>query len=73
MAALDYKREYCHDCKRYVLAQRKGTNHVLHLLLSVITVGLWVIIWILLCIPIDGWYCPNCGGEDLEDLEDVEE
>lgn len=30
-----------------MLSKRKTTNHVLHLLLSVITVGFWVVIWVL--------------------------
>jgi len=30
-----------------MLSKKKKTSHVLHLLLSVVTAGLWVIIWIL--------------------------
>lgn len=30
-----------------MLSKKKKTSHVLHLLLSVITAGIWVIIWIL--------------------------
>ena len=30
-----------------LLSKKKKTNHVLHLLLSIITVGIWIIIWIL--------------------------
>jgi hypothetical protein len=30
-----------------LLSKKKKTSHVLHLLLSVITAGLWIIIWLL--------------------------
>ncbi len=33
-----------------LLSKKKKTSHVLHLLMSIITVGLWIIIWILVAI-----------------------
>jgi hypothetical protein len=30
-----------------LLSQRKQTNHILHLLLSIVTGGLWLIVWLL--------------------------
>lgn len=30
-----------------LLSQRKQTNHILHLLLSILTAGLWLIVWLL--------------------------
>jgi hypothetical protein len=30
-----------------LLSQKKQTNHVLHLLLSIVTVGAWLIVWLL--------------------------
>lgn len=40
------------DLERQVLMQQltKKTNHVLHLLLSVCTFGLWIPVWILIAI-----------------------
>lgn len=29
--------------------QIKGNNHILHLLLSIVTAGLWIPVWILCC------------------------
>ncbi|MHC4239959.1 MAG: hypothetical protein ACYSUC_09440 [Planctomycetota bacterium] len=40
----------------------KGTNHVLHLLLTLVTGGLWLIVWILCAIKIGGWRCVQCGS-----------
>lgn len=36
---------WCPNCKRQVVTQRQGTNHVLHLILTVLTLGLWAIVW----------------------------
>jgi hypothetical protein len=33
-----------------MLSRKKRTNHLLHLLLSVLTAGLWVIMWALVAI-----------------------
>ena len=42
---VEYKGE-----QRAVLAYGKRPNHVLHLLLSVITAGLWIPVWIIIAI-----------------------
>jgi len=31
-------------------SQLKNNNHILHLLLSVVTAGLWIPVWILCCV-----------------------
>lgn len=51
----------CPNCKKRVLVQRKGTNHVLHLLLTIVTLGWWLIVWILASVKIGGWRCSQCG------------
>lgn len=33
-----------------LLSKKKKTSHVLHLVLSLITAGLWLPVWILVCI-----------------------
>ena len=33
-----------------LLSKKKTTSHVLHLILSLITVGFWVPVWIIVCI-----------------------
>ena len=56
-------QKFCKRCKSNVLAVRPGTNHVLHLLLSLVTCLIWVPIWILSAIKIGGWKCPTCGSK----------
>ncbi len=59
---MEQQQKHCWSCKENVLATRKGTNHVLHLLLSIVTVGWWLIIWIIVSIKGSSWMCPKCGS-----------
>ncbi len=58
----DRTRKFCKDCDQNVLAVRKGTNHILHLILSLVTIGFWIPVWIVCAIKIGGYKCPTCGG-----------
>ncbi|KKN68331.1 hypothetical protein LCGC14_0452070 [marine sediment metagenome] len=55
------KGGYCKVCDKNVLVWRKGTNHILHLILSLLTFGLWLPVWIFISIKIGGWKCSTCG------------
>lgn len=55
--------KFCLYCQKMVLAQRKTPNHILHLLLSIFTSGLWLIVWILLIITKGSWRCCHCGNK----------
>ena len=59
---------FCNVCDRIVMIRRKGTNHIFHLLLSVITYGIWIPIWILISIKIGGWRCIQCGSKANKSL-----
>jgi hypothetical protein len=54
---------FCHTCNRQSLYQKPGINHVLHLILTVLTFGFWAFVWIVLGIinsskrPL----CVTCG------------
>lgn len=63
MANFEEAQGFCKDCNRNVVKKRKGTNHVLHFLITVLTIGIWVVVWILLTIKFGGWYCSICGGK----------
>jgi hypothetical protein len=59
---------FCKTCNKQVMIRRKGTNHILHLILTILTGGLWLIIWILSSIKIGGWRCTICGSSVSRDL-----
>jgi len=63
---------YCDDCKKQVMIKRKGTSHILHLLITVVlgvitapffAIGaiLWLGVWFLSSVKIGGWRCTQCG------------
>jgi hypothetical protein len=61
MATYEETGKFCRTCQRPVMARRRTTNHVLQLLITVCTCGLWVIPWILMSIRFGGWRCALCG------------
>jgi ssDNA-binding Zn-finger/Zn-ribbon topoisomerase 1 len=60
MASHQEAAGHCRKCGD-VLVKRPGTRHVLHLLLSIVTMGFWIPIWLLCSIKIGGWRCSQCG------------
>ena len=51
----------CKPCGKHVRAARPSANHVVHLIISLLTAGLWLPIWLLCSISIGGWRCIECG------------
>ncbi len=60
--AFDECSGHCPNCDRQVLIRRRGCNHVLHLILTLCTFSLWVIVWILCAMLKGPWRCTRCGG-----------
>jgi predicted RNA-binding Zn-ribbon protein involved in translation (DUF1610 family) len=56
-------RAYCPRCRHEQIFLRAKTNHPLHLILALLTAGLWLISWIALYIGriIRPWRCEHCG------------
>ena len=53
---------WCGHCQSAVLATGTTPNHVLHLLLSLLTFGLWLPVWLLICAgKVGGYRCTRCG------------
>jgi len=65
MASYEFKQRFCEDCNKNVRGTRKATNHILHLILTICTVGFWLIIWVLSAIKFGGWSCEQCAGTNL--------
>ncbi len=59
---METNQKYCKNCNELVAAHRKSTNHLFHLIASVVTCGFWLIVWGLSCIKFGGWRCSKCGG-----------
>jgi len=58
-----YRRNWCANDRKFVLAQSKRPHHFLHGLVSLGTAGLWLPIWLVLTLKTDTRFlCPECGG-----------
>ena len=55
--------KFCHHCDKQVLALRPGTSRARHLLLTIATLGLWSIVWIIDAIRRPGWRCCECDRQ----------
>ena len=55
---------YCKNCKKSTVQVKQRANHILHLLLSVVTVGIWLIVWFFITLfTSDTPTCTICGNE----------
>lgn len=61
---MEYQQRWCETDQRLVRAERPKPNHILHLILSILTAGLWLIVWFLVAVEKGNrpWQCPICGG-----------
>lgn len=54
-------RRYCKLCRADGPATRSHVSHLLHLVISILTFGLWIPIWILVSLSAT-WNCTTCGA-----------
>jgi len=54
---------YCDDCQSQVLTTQETPYHLLHLILSIFTAGIWLPIWFLLAILPGAKRCTRCGEQ----------
>ena len=59
---------FCKICNKQSMLRRKGINHIFHFFMSVVTLGLWIIVWIASAIRIGGWRCTQCGSKVSRDI-----
>lgn len=52
--------KFCPVCNRHVLAVRPGTSRLRQLVLTVVTLGLWGIVWVVDALRRPGWRCSVC-------------
>lgn len=53
---------FCRNCKTQVMTVRNTPSHLLHLILSIVTAGLWLFVWFFIIINGSGpARCTRCG------------
>jgi DNA-directed RNA polymerase subunit RPC12/RpoP len=63
MAATD--SGWCPTCKGQRLLLRERPNHILHLILTIVTLGLWANVWVIIAAQKSGApaRCSQCGTQ----------
>lgn len=71
MSEMDMR--YCESCKRKTLHVGLSTSHVLHFLISIVTMGMWIPMWLIIAIRNEFSYeCTECKEEIVSDtVEDL--
>ena len=59
--ATKQEMKHCYKCKKMTLHLADRPSHLLHLALSVLTFGIWLVVWFLLCLFPNPMRCSNCG------------
>ncbi|WP_018878948.1 zinc ribbon domain-containing protein [Thioalkalivibrio sp. ALE9] len=55
--------KYCKVCRQDTVHFQPSTSHVLHLLLSIVTFGVWLIVWVLIGMNnASQAQCSKCGS-----------
>lgn len=60
MGSPKYIQAYCPHCREQVMAIGKRPNHILHLILTLLT-GLWAIVWLVIALRRGPVACSRCG------------
>lgn len=64
----EHARGQCDTCEEDRRVSREKPNHILHLLLTIFTVGAWVIVWIALAMNPKPWRCDTCGATGIRNI-----
>jgi hypothetical protein len=55
---------YCNNCKKNTVQIKQRTNHILHLILTLVTFGFWIIVWFFIAMSTnDTPQCTVCGNQ----------
>ena len=59
---IEYSTGFCEHCNDNVKIQRKTPNHIFHFIMSILTCGIWLLVWACLSSEKDSWRCSRCGA-----------
>lgn len=53
---------YCKSCDAVMPCEKSSPNHILHIILSIITAGIWLIVYAILALEsaFKPWRCQKC-------------
>ena len=48
MAKLNEFIKHCNKCKKNTIHTYEGINHILHAIITIISIGFWIVVWFFL-------------------------
>jgi len=59
------EQRFCNHCDEVVPSVKQVPNNIIHFILSVLTAGFWLIIWLFISLNSSGnkFYCIKCGNQ----------
>lgn len=60
---IEYSTGFCEQCDENVKMQRSTPNHIFHFVMSVLTCGLWLLVWLSVASEKTPWICSRCGAK----------
>ena len=60
---MEISNGYCNNCKADVKIVSKPVNHLLHFIISLLTGGSWIIVWLFFAFVLKKWNCNICGAK----------
>jgi hypothetical protein len=65
--AVEISNGICPNCGRGVKIEKKGASHIIHFILTILTSGIWLIVWVICGIMGTKWRCLSCGSIATKD------
>lgn len=59
---MNVARRYCPHCLRNGPAVNGGANNAVHFILTILTVGFWIPVWLLFALCGGSYQCQQCGS-----------
>ena len=56
-------KRYCGDCDSYVRSTTETPNNFMHLILTILTAGIWLVVWLVKTLDGKDWRCDDCGSK----------
>jgi len=68
--ATERSTTFCHNCNTQRMFIRDGPNHILHLIITILTGGLWLVGWLISVLPSrsNPYRCTRCGMTSTKNL-----
>ena len=54
------QHKFCKFCNQIMPANKKVPNHIMHVILTILTYGFWIFVWLIFVLCNEPFYCEKC-------------